>query len=926
MNKSLLSKATSSKAVVTAADVGSFVKVAGVGPGILRYVGTIHGKDGLFCGIELDSTIGGKHNGTYQGVAYFKCPPERGIFAPMYKVELDEPDDVPMMSMSQHQQQVPERLSRSALPSLQLTNIFRPEHPCDPSSLISSFESSSINMDDSLFSQASWGDADMQASGATYIIPPGRGHYDQEEDLMNIKAPSDLVIIDEEELKRETQRILGESFVVEKSKIGVEHLPVVEDEDEDDLLTPIVELRRPIPPSSSAHQKLDIEVSNLPQSEPAASPQSSTALTTSRSSTSNSDCQEKPAKSPSSTSSKADSAKSQTEAKKGKASTMDKKGETATAPPKATKREAAPPPAAPAAPAAPKFPVKPKAPSKHQLMMEQLKASIEADKNKPKKEAKPRVSLAPPPPAPKQKENEPKAKMPAETQSTPRLVKQPLKASNTSLASTTSKPEPVKRERKPLYVPPPPKERKEKEEKPKTVAAKASTKTAAEPAKAAAVASVPTKASKQPLQYPTSSFAGGKLRTASTTSSGPSTSRNAASTKAKSLSEDEKLERLKQAVQAVEVLALVIQHMKLETDKLASNLESQTISSKELKNRLCAVEKLHSDDVERSRNHAEQVTRSHDETVARMKERFEVQLAEKAKEFDRTIEDEKSRQEAEVEAMSRRHQKVIGALDEKIAESEKIAVQLKADKVALQTALANDSDQRNQMLTKEINSLQTALELKSSEMKELRQKYQQIALRVEEIPLKDLEITKLKHKVAELKQSLDQKINYEKMLVHQNEELKRQQLMVEVEKDEMRKSIDVMVYKYENGEDTVNMDTSFIKYNTTPGRVNFRSRSSNSSHRPPSGIPVDARLSQSSCSDMERSTDRDSLTRSTVSMYASQYKLPENHAQDVIYAPDEMILGGSNVKLSNLLSEENDNTSKVNCNSTNPQTDSGIVC
>ncbi|KHJ81383.1 hypothetical protein OESDEN_18931 [Oesophagostomum dentatum] len=40
---------------------------------------------------------------------------------------------------------------------------------------------------------------------------------------------------------------------------------------------------------------------------------------------------------------------------------------------------------------------------------------------------------------------------------------------------------------------------------------------------------------------------------------------------------------------------------------------------------------------------------------------------------------------------------------------------------------------------------------------------------------------------------------------------------------------------------------------------------------------------------MDRSTDRDSLTRSTVSMYASQVQLPDNHADDVIYAPDEII-------------------------------------
>ncbi|VDL69883.1 unnamed protein product [Nippostrongylus brasiliensis] len=51
-------------------------------------------------------------------------------------------------------------------------------------------------------------------------------------------------------------------------------------------------------------------------------------------------------------------------------------------------------------PPPPKFPVKPKPPSKHQLLMEQIKASIEADKLKPKKEIKARVSLLPPPRAP----------------------------------------------------------------------------------------------------------------------------------------------------------------------------------------------------------------------------------------------------------------------------------------------------------------------------------------------------------------------------------------------------------------------------------------------------------------------------------------------------------------------------------------------
>ncbi|KIH55052.1 CAP-Gly domain protein, partial [Ancylostoma duodenale] len=66
MNKSHLSRTNNPNAVVTAHDIGSFVTVSGVGKGILHYVGEVHGRDGLYCGIELDTPTG-KHDGTYQG-------------------------------------------------------------------------------------------------------------------------------------------------------------------------------------------------------------------------------------------------------------------------------------------------------------------------------------------------------------------------------------------------------------------------------------------------------------------------------------------------------------------------------------------------------------------------------------------------------------------------------------------------------------------------------------------------------------------------------------------------------------------------------------------------------------------------------------------------------------------------------------------
>ena len=111
------------QSVVTQHDVGKLVNVTGCGKGeqfermntleiwyplsgILRYVGVIHGKDGLFCGIELINSPG-KHDGSYSGkqitpirfplhlsslsgVSYFMCPQGRGIFAPLYKVTIDD--------------------------------------------------------------------------------------------------------------------------------------------------------------------------------------------------------------------------------------------------------------------------------------------------------------------------------------------------------------------------------------------------------------------------------------------------------------------------------------------------------------------------------------------------------------------------------------------------------------------------------------------------------------------------------------------------------------------------------------------------------------------------------------------------------------------------------------------------------------------
>jgi len=60
------------------------------GQAILRYVGSIHGKNGVFCGIELlgDIKSKGKNSGLVNGVQYFNVEiPNSGLFIPLRKFQ-----------------------------------------------------------------------------------------------------------------------------------------------------------------------------------------------------------------------------------------------------------------------------------------------------------------------------------------------------------------------------------------------------------------------------------------------------------------------------------------------------------------------------------------------------------------------------------------------------------------------------------------------------------------------------------------------------------------------------------------------------------------------------------------------------------------------------------------------------------------------
>uniref|UniRef100_A0A914RXN5 Uncharacterized protein n=1 Tax=Parascaris equorum TaxID=6256 RepID=A0A914RXN5_PAREQ len=103
-------------------------------------------------------------------------------------------------------------------------------------------------------------------------------------------------------------------------------------------------------------------------------------------------------------------------------------------------------------------------------------------------------------------------------------------------------------------------------------------------------------------------------------------------------------------------------------------------------------------------------------------------------------------------------------------------------------------------LSKEISSLNAALEMKSTEMKELRHINAKLQLKVEEIPPKDIEISKLKHRVRELKQLVDQKMNTEKVLASKYEELQRSARSHAEMSESMLKENDLLRYRIEEME------------------------------------------------------------------------------------------------------------------------------
>ncbi|VDN02495.1 unnamed protein product [Thelazia callipaeda] len=255
-----------------------------------------------------------------------------------------------------------------------------------------------------------------------------------------------------------------------------------------------------------------------------------------------------------------------------------------------------------------------------------------------------------------------------------------------------------------------------------------------------------------------------------------------------------------------------------------------------------------------------------------------LQLAECKQELSRALDEQRYIFETEIERLNRSNQIQCATLDSKLAEAEKTVEELIRDKKILEATLSKDTNEKE--LSKEISSLNTALEMKSTEIRTLRHLNAKLQLKVDDIPAKEIDISKLKHRVHEMKNLIDQKNITEKILRAKFEELQRSARNEAVVSESVRKENDLLRYKIEEMESSTSEGepskiNHTIKYGT-PVTSHLRATRLYRSERRPGTSTSD-----------QSTINSDLMTRSLVSLYQEQGRnrcTRENI--DTIYTPE----------------------------------------
>ncbi|KAI1721245.1 CAP-Gly domain-containing protein [Ditylenchus destructor] len=863
MNKSVNDSVTDPSRVVSRLDVGKRVTVNGHFGGVLKYVGKIASKHGIFCGVELDQPIG-KHDGSHQGVVYFESKPKHGIFAPTYKVQLegdpsfDMPEygnlDKPSLNSSNRR---PNLISKSAIPALGGANNFGglPSNGAMDCSLMSTTSSYSQGgaMDQSFLSSVSssgkfngegfdgygYGGLDdlMMNSNHTYIVTDSDCLM-----LSDIEiSDGNLLRLDDDDddsvhrvridANRNAKNLLetsqSTSVILEGGPtLDISLLPVIGDSSDEEASTPMVELisnawlghTQSTTPTESKHitnptlAQDAVNHNHVPTNKGPAASKSDTKLssknkannTTKESNQQNSvnnntSAQKSKPKTAMQQNNAAGSKKFDTSSKSKPVVTNNLKSpqpttedqqpgeQVTTKKPRVSIREIQ-------MSAKPATPRRPKPPSKSQEIMDKLKASIEAEKQKPKIEAKPKVSTVIQPITPTEDA--------ADTQNqNAQLEGKALPAEN----HTT-----------------------DKESMPKPVDQGA------------------------PVSNSTSSHKPSLVQ-----GTGSKTDRATArpTTKAQLQAPPAQTQPLPRAEK--EQISEIQQQLQLKHEaELSSMQQKHNEESAALKN-------------------------AHDQELKQQKEVLGIE-----------------------------HEKIVTELKQKIEtayiecfEYRKVNEELVAEKKLLEEKLAKGEDEKIKELNDEVNSMKYALECKDEKLNDLRKENQKLQFSVDTIPEKDVENQKLSHRVSDLKLELNQQREFQKALTQQLEEAKKEARNTKALFENLQKEHETLRFKLEEKATSEGLTSSPGSYVTANQSLNISSpaqnaqvnmrtsadRPSSSSGRPNSTSCYSARNLFKTEDGMAKSWDSSSATDATLlSLYKDQglKRIQNTPNKDKIYAPD----------------------------------------